>query len=65
MSPAARKFKDNLNLPTINGVLKFSVIPNTFEELIVVHSDTYSKSLLEDWMSFTHVLGAGIIAEIS
>ena len=72
MSPAARKFEHTLNLPTIsdeflsveiNGISPSSKKP--YYGLTIAHRVTDSSSLLNDWMEFTHILGKGILAEIS
>ena len=68
MSPAARKFENALNFPTIassllvanDGVLPFSYEPN----LRIAHNAKLNKSLMKDWMNFTNVLGNGIFDNI-
>lgn len=63
MSPAARKFKQNLNLPTILSATVYDT-SWSFSNLSVVHKKNNDIPLLTDWMHFTQELGKGILAEI-
>ena len=72
MSPAARKFEHALNLPTISDEFLSVEISDIslstkkpYYGLTIAHRVTDSSSLLKDWMEFTHILGKGILAEIS
>ena len=68
MSPAAIKYENALNLPTIASSLlvateqvrPFSNVSN----LTIAHSAKMTKGLLKDWMNFTNVLGNGIFDNI-
>lgn len=65
MSPAARKFKQNLILPTITSASAPSHdLEWSFSNLRVAHKKNRDISLLSEWMNFTHILGKGILAEI-
>ncbi|PKA84232.1 hypothetical protein ATE92_2404 [Ulvibacter sp. MAR_2010_11] len=69
MSPAARKFEHSLNLPIINSGILTKMNPVSLlavnENMTIVHSAKMSVHLLQDWMEFTQVLGAGILNKIS
>lgn len=68
MSPAARKYENALNLPTIASSLmvvneqvpSFSNVSN----LTIAHSVKMTRGLMKDWMKFTNVLGNGIFDNI-
>jgi len=68
MSPAARKYENALNFPTIASsllvanelVTPFSYVSN----LTIAHSAKMTKGLMKDWMKFTNVLGNEIFDNI-
>lgn len=74
MSPVALKWKSTLKVPAIAsafvgiefGSRKIDIdLYKSHTHLSVAHNASEGKSLLEDWMRFTNILGGGILIKIS